>query len=388
MPPPERVAPAAAGKPTMSNHVVVRCPTCAQKYRILPTTVGQRARCKKCGAIFRIATEQPIDDDTIVGWIINDDPSSESVTGSTGMFDDVDAGTRAGSAPGVAGPCVALRKIDEDGAHFEFPATSLPDETLRNGFSRKCVGCGARTGLSVHLIHWPEKMLTRDPLRWADYVDASVGRLETFADYSDRTLLLQLPPARHAVDPFTLPFPVFACSWCTVSQEIETHVVPVGGVEICRLRVAFLPAAVSFLRNTGGRETPDYYRLVEERDRRKEPWRELDAPVRSRVAKWFSARPGERFVRFITDTEMTAAEPGTNGIIVTSDRLILRKYGRTRDYPLDCAGRLEIIRKGDHAVVHIYESEHRPAAAHIDLVDADRLIADLQTVHCRWTITR
>lgn len=376
----------------MPDPVVVRCPMCSQKYRISPALVGHRARCKTCGAMFRIVSEQPIDDDTIVGWITSDDPSSQSVTGSTGMFDDLDgllprpARNAAGGAAG--GPGVRLASIEEGGAWFEFSAELLVDEAVRNGFSRKCVGCGARAGLHVHLVYWPEKMLQRDPLKWSDHVDVKIGRLETYPGYGDRSILLQLPMTRHVGEPYTLPFPVFACEWCLISREIEAHVAAEEGGEICRLRVAYLPSAVSFLRNTGGRETPDYARLLEERDRRRDPWRELAPATRNRVVRWYVPKADEQFVQFFADTEMAGAEVGTFGIVLTDRRLVLRKYGSTRDFPLNRPGRLEYVKKGDHATMHICDVDSRPAVAHLDLEDMDRLVAALQAAHCRWTMGR
>ena len=70
----------------MSEQVVVRCPQCAQKYRVPLASVGHHGHCKLCHTRFRIAAGPKIDDDTIFAWISEDDPSSGSVAGSTGIF--------------------------------------------------------------------------------------------------------------------------------------------------------------------------------------------------------------------------------------------------------------------------------------------------------------
>ena len=61
----------------MSETLIVACPTCNQKYRVKSSSVGQRARCKKCGQGFRVSIDQPIDDDTVLGWVMEEEAASE-----------------------------------------------------------------------------------------------------------------------------------------------------------------------------------------------------------------------------------------------------------------------------------------------------------------------
>ncbi|MCH7812626.1 MAG: hypothetical protein IID40_01265 [Planctomycetes bacterium] len=59
----------------MAEHRVVVCPNCMQKYRVPAERMGSRAVCKTCGERFKIASPEPLDDDTVFGWITGDDPS-------------------------------------------------------------------------------------------------------------------------------------------------------------------------------------------------------------------------------------------------------------------------------------------------------------------------
>ena len=121
----------------MSDVTVVVCPRCAQKYRVPKDRLGARARCKKCGQGFRIAESNPIDDDTICGWVTEDDPASESVLGSTGMLESPvprpkEATTRATltQKPPPGNARITFERIDEVGAYFEFPIEALKDALL------------------------------------------------------------------------------------------------------------------------------------------------------------------------------------------------------------------------------------------------------------------
>ena len=158
----------------MSGPVVVRCPSCSQKYRIPSSAIGRRARCKRCQTVFAIGPRQgAANEDTVVSWVTEDDPSSQSVMGATGIFQNPP--TPAASAePTEAKPAVptstvvvgesalVLRTVDADGAHFEFPASLLASPALRNAFPRRCIGCGDARNLRIHLIHWPERMEVHD----------------------------------------------------------------------------------------------------------------------------------------------------------------------------------------------------------------------------------
>lgn len=381
----------------MSEYVVVRCSSCSQKYRVTLSSIGRKARCRKCNTPFVIGKEKPVDDDTIVAWLTDEDPSSESVMGSTGIFQssEVAPGQPAegtgeelavSAAGGRAERAVRLRKIKVDGAHFSFPAAALAGEELRNSFPRKCVGCGSRGDLEVHLLYWPERMVPHDRTHWADRVNAALGKLESFANSSDQALLKQLPRTRHVAKPFSLPFPVFACEYCDVSKEVEAHVLARERGEACRLRIASLAIAVGFFRNNGGRGCSAYHRLIEERDLRRDPWRELDPRLRRRVSQWFEPQAGERFVRFFCDTEFSALDSGRAGIVVTDRRLVFRLHAACEGYLLDQDARVELFRKGDLAIVHIYQEGHPPAVAKLDLLAVDELMATLEKLGCRWAV--
>ncbi len=381
----------------MSEHVVVRCQSCLQKYRVPPTSVGRKARCVKCHAEFIIGGDKPTDEDTIVAWITEDDPSSRSVMGSTGIFQGPETHQEAPKAsaskpvpmsvaPEPLQQVVHLEGIRDNGAHFEFPAAALTREDLRDSFPRKCVGCSGRNDLRVHLLYWPERMLGKERTYWKDRVETVVGDLERFANSAGSGLLRQLPRTRHLEHPFDLPFPVFACRYCRPSEEVETHVSGRPPHDVCRLRIASLSVAVSFFRNNGGRGSHAYQRLIEERDRRQDPWRALDPQIRHGILQWFQPQPGETFVRFIHDRDFSPAQAAVAGSVLTDRRLVFKLQSECEGYPLNGEGRIEIMRKGDLAIAHIYLHGQRPAVLKLGIVQADELLDSLRQLRCRWTV--
>ena len=214
----------------------------------------------------------------------------------------------------------------------------------------------------------------------------SVGRLEAFKNHMAPTLLTQLPRTRHLAEPFNLPFPIYSCKSCPPAAFIEGHVIGQHPHEVCRLRIGFLGAAVSFFRNNGGRTTSAYRRLVEERDRRRDPWILLDPALRSRISQWFVPTEQERFVRYYHDIDFERDDLGKSGLVLTDHRLIYKKLAACHDYSLDEEGRLELITRGDKAIVHIYEHGHDPVTMKLERREFEDLRYALQKMHCPWAI--
>jgi len=401
----------------MSQQIVVHCPSCSQKYRVDPATVGHRARCAKCGQKFLISSKAPLDEDTILAWISDSDPASESVMGSTGLFQSSEASQAVASAHSAgngAGPSIAaawsrttpaavaprsvapddndagvrLASIGDDGAHFEFPVSSLTRGDLRDAFPRKCVGCGVRQGLFVHLVYWPDRMKSHEAAHWQELQNTTVGDWEHFAHLPGRTWLNRLPRPRHCLPPFNEPFPLLLCRHCHAAHEVQGRVIAHGTVEWCSLTIHSLATAVEFYRNNGGRHTPEYQHLIEQRDIRHDKRNELHPDVRNRLSHWFTPLPGEEFVRYFPDTEFSAAEAGNAGAVLTVRRLVFKKFAAYRDYPLHQPCRLEIKPDGPRSIVHIFEEGHRPAVFSLSQADANQLVTSLRTLACRWRISR
>lgn len=383
----------------MSDQVVVRCPACSQKYRVAPSAIGTHAHCRKCRTRFRIAIQSQIDDDTVFAWITDDDPSSSSVMGSTGIFagetgNDVvtarngsrhDTPTVRIAGAGLSG--VKLIQTDAEGVHFEFPISMLHSEQLRSSFPRKCVGCGTRQRLDVHLIYWPQRMSPHDAANWRAREEASAGRLEAFHYPNDSRLLAELPSPRGMSPPFNLPFPFFACPACRASRQVRGEIVAKGNHEVCQLTIGSLAVAVSFFRENGGRNAPEYQRLIELRDHRPDAWQGLDAQVRQRLALWFEAQADERFVGFFGDTDTSPQESGESGVVLTDKRLIYRKNAVCHASPLGGQGRIELTPRGSATAVHIYEQGKRPALLMLDPASAGELAGSLRRLPCKWTVT-
>jgi predicted RNA binding protein YcfA (HicA-like mRNA interferase family) len=72
--------------------------------------------------------------------------------------------------------------------------------------------------------------------------------------------------------------------------------------------------------------------------------------------------------------------------VLTSRRLLFKKYSALRDYALDQAGWIEIAPKGNHATVQIHKEGDRPTVLKLERTTANELAANLRRLRCRWTV--
>lgn len=387
----------------MSEPIVVVCPQCSQKYRLPVSAVGCRGRCRKCNATFIVQPEGPITDDDVVAWITDSDPSSQSVMGATGVFDHVHKETGALPAGDVHGAAdvkraaaegaaakvrpaagVTLAGVDPRGAHFEFPATMLAREEFRCTFPVKCVGCGAQTGLQIHLLSWPDMMTPAEAAHWRERATTALASTDEFR--RDIPLIHQLPHASAVREPYTLPFPMYACEYCDPRREVHGRVTKTEHGEVCRVTIALLPVAVDFFRSSGGRDAPGYDKLVQARDHGPGPWHKLAPRVRHQLCKWYDPQGGENFQRFLPDGEGPVGELGSAGLVLTDRRVILRKHGHGHAFPLVGAARLHMATKSPCATLSISAGSQPPAAIKIDLAAAFELQNALRKLGCMWDI--
>ena len=383
----------------MAQKIVVRCPECSQKYRVSPDKIGARALCK-CGQRFRIARDQPLDEDTVLGWVLEGaDPSSHSVLGGTGITENPTmkqpdrqarqpASRQTQTAAGKPVQRVKLEEIDELGAHFEFPAKTLADEGFRNSFPRHCVSCSTSRLLNVHLIVWYEKLPADDPLRMREINHQPIGRWQSFGGSRDDRWLGELPKLKNLGEPFCRPFPFFVCSDCSVEDEIVASLFTVQDTEYCRLCIANLRIAIIFFRNNGGGDSAEYQHLLREYEKqKKDRWRSLPVAVRRQISQWCDIQEHEEFRGFFPDADFGKTERGKAGVVLTNRHLAFHKYSSLREFSLARGGKIYLKPDHKNTVLRIVQSGQKDATVHLESSQAEQLLGELRRSGQPWRIS-
>ena len=378
----------------MSDAIVAICPSCSQKYRVSSSNVGQRARCKRCGQQFKILEEPPIDDETIFGWVTEDDPAGNSVLGGTGIFGSsfhestqVPARNRWVHPPPPEEPRVRFEKLDADGAYFRFLPDMLHDDGLRCSFPHRCVQCLGREDLEIHFLIWVEKVPAKDAALINETETRTHRQLDQVMADNGLNWFHALKPIHSLPMPFSLPLAYCVCPQCSVIGAIRGRVLTEGMTEVCQVIIAHPSIALDFYRNNGGRNTPGYKKLlVASRQRRDNQWAALAAGVRMKLGEWYRPKGGETFLGYFADKDFDKADRGAAGVVLTDQRLIYRKYAALREYPLDLDGTIDIEASRQAANVEIMQSSKRASLLSTTPLAASSLARTLSNLKKPWRI--
>ncbi len=383
----------------MARQIVVRCPKCSQKYRVSPDKIGARARCK-CGQRFRIASDQPLDEETVLGWVIEGaDPSSRSVLGSTSIIESPSAhqsdqqvrrpaARQTQATTNKPAQRVKLDGIDELGAHFEFSASTLADEGFRDSFPRHCVSCSRSRSLNVHLIVWYEKLPADDPLRIREINHQPIGRWQSFSGYGHTSWLAELPKLKNLDEPFCWPFPFFVCSDCTVQDEVIASLFSTQDTEYCHLCIANLRIAITFFRNNGGSDSAEYEHLLREYEKqKKDRWRSLPVAVRRQISQWCKLKEHEEFRGFFPDADFGRTERGKAGVVLTNKHIAFRKYSSLREFSLSRGGKIYLKPDHNNTVLRIVQAGRKDATVHLESSQAEQLLGELRRSGQPWRVS-
>ncbi len=382
----------------MGTPIVVSCPQCGQKYRLPPERIGSKARCR-CGQRFTIALNQPLDDDTILGWVLEDaDPSSESVMGGTGIFDSPASSgpNRADQSSSSNSPAsliqiqdgVHLVNLDGEGACFEFPALELTRPSLRTSFPKQCVSCGSHRDLYVHLIVWHDRLTRDDPRRLSQTHNLRIGKLRELARFDQPDWIGDLTPIPGLASPFDLPFPFYVCGHCDVQEELAVEVRRFANGDGCRLTIANLEVACHFFRNNDGAGTPDYARLIHQCERQQQDrWQRLPFALRRQLRSWYEPVDGEQFRAYFRDVESDSTDEGREGLILTDRRIAFRKNTSDREFALDQGGKILVETDLSATSIRIQQKGQKEAVVQLDQHDADQLIHEVRHHFQNWKIT-
>ncbi|NOX58297.1 MAG: hypothetical protein GXP29_05485 [Planctomycetes bacterium] len=378
----------------MNNAIVAICPSCSQKYRVPKSNVGMRARCKGCGQPFKILDEPPIDDETIFGWVTEDDPLSSSVLGGTGLFGQtfhesthVPVNNRWVHPAPPDLPRVDFTGFDDEGAHFTFSSRLLSDRDLRCSFPHRCAQCLIRDQLEMHLIVWREKVPGRDAAMINETETRTHRKLDELMKAHELNWFDALEPIETMPAPFKLPFAYCTCPHCSVIGAVRGRVHQHGNQETCEVIVAHPSIALDFYRNNGGRNTPGYKRLlVASRQRRDNQWKSLAVGVRIKLGEWFKPAGGENFLGYYADRDFDQSDRGMAGVVLTDKRLVYKKYAALREYCLDQQGILEIEATPSIANIDIHQNELKVSTLATTPLAASSLARTLSGMSNAWKI--
>ncbi len=400
--------------------VMVMCKFCGKGVKVPVEYIGRKGRCPRCGCVFEItpvkatqaagnAQAEPlrpagaetsgVSEQDILSWLTpgRSEPSSTSVSSSripTGPgAKAASSSPRQAAAPTTADEKghfpIRLGHVDEMGAFFLFDPSLLYDERFRLSFPRRCVVCGSRNRLSVHLVIWASKLPGRGEFGAHTSYSRSIFELDKLGGVDGRELLDKLDRFENVPEPYSLPFPYYLCRHCSPVGAIITDVRPRsdGKGEVCELGISSLKQAEQFARIVCGPDSSVVKKVHEAYLRlRSNPWQSLPLAVRSRLKHWFTPEEGENFRLYISDGDFAKTEAGLAGVVITDKRLVYRKFAAKIEIPLSQEITIRESHKDKRVQLTISSPGSKPANLITDESGAERLRLGLrqQGANLRW----
>ena len=246
-------------------------------------------------------------------------------------------------------------EIDGEEITIVFPSHLLEMLSFRATIPMQCLASGETDY---------RKLIAR-PLAWVDRLEADKGM--TAREFSDRFAkrISQQMSEKHYVHslfpieqlprPFNLPMPYYVSEAKDLSVEVPCRVIHMPYGVGCQVRMPLTTTILTWIARVNGICSPEYAQVEALTARRQnQAWLSLPDNVRQRLGGWFEWIGDERFLIFLPDAEFTRSDDGLAGLVLTSNRLIFRKYRKQGALPLDQPGQL--LLKWDGAFSDLYFS--------------------------------
>ena len=346
----------------------VNCPFCAAVLRVPEKSLGKKGRCRACGKVFPVPFVVPTAEDTatdedVIGWLgeAGAPQSRPPVKSSVEATRVSPAGgpRRAPSArprPSHKSFPVRLGHVDDMGAFFLFDPKLLYDQDFRCSFPVKCIVCGGRRHLSVHVVIWSSKLPGRGQLGMRTSYAHTVYELDKLGALRGRELLGRLDLVENLPEPYCLPFPYYVCHACSAVGAVvpDVRTSEDGDGQVCELGISSLERAEEFADAVCGKDSRVHRQLHRARQQSDDDsWRGLPLAVRSRIKQWYRPQEGEHFVAYIPDADFAKTEAGTAGIVMTDRRLVYHKFAAQVVLPLTQEMTISRKKSGDRTRLEI-----------------------------------
>ena len=354
------------------------CPVCGTVLAVPPGYSNCFVRCGQCHHRFRLPRRIAATEDAIANWLMEGQyRDEEDLAASEKRADTPDEGIPGGTAilPSV-GHSLRLVKVDRQGVLFQFPASRLLEPAFRCAMPRRCLRCGARAHLHVHVIIYTPRLADSISLE----AEHSAGELKLSeaeaSKLSPEELLQHLPRVPNVPHPGDLPMPYWLCDMCTGAGMIsgQININSATGEGFCRLLFRNLRRAEEFLINAGERNSSSHAELRQNIIATAEnPWDTLPLVVQHRLQQWFHPNANERFVAYIPDRDRARTEDGMAGIAVSNRRLIYHTQMRHREAGITEAIELQMVTEAGKGILQIKTPKWQAKRITLDRVGIDRL---------------
>ena len=277
-------------------------------------------------------------------------------------------------------PYLVVRDVSVSGVRLAFAAEWLKHEVFRTSMPIRCAFTG----------RGPDAGLVSRPMIFINRCDDGSLQARSLELRYEQRLAKQHSPREHVrgigrmpmlAEPFDQPLLYYAQSTkvgdaltCTASVDIEVE------GESCEVLIPHGEVAVDWLSRVNGRCGEEYALLKSAvATLRNDAWSDLPDKVRQRLETWCKFERGERFKLYLKDADLTSADAGLGGVVVTDRRLLYHKFRHSRSLSLNQPAVLHLRTDPKFTRLTLESGGRLARAGKINRADTPRLIEALAT---------
>ncbi|MEM8739710.1 MAG: hypothetical protein AAGG38_14700 [Planctomycetota bacterium] len=232
-------------------------------------------------------------------------------------------------------PYLVVSDVSMNGVTILFAAEWLQHETFRSSLPIRCAFTGR--GPTSQLVSRPMIFVNRakEPGARARAIEMRYEQT-VGAKHSPREHLRGIGLMEGLAEPFDRPMLYYACEGhAGESIKCQVHSDGAGG-EHCEVRLRSGEVAVDWLSRVNGRCGREYAQLkTAVAHLSNDGWASLSEKTQRRLQTWCQFERGERFKLYLNDADLTAADAGLGGVVVTDRRILYHKFRRSRSISLN-----------------------------------------------------
>jgi len=344
------------------------CPACGTLLDVPAGKGDCNVRCGSCHFRFRLP-KIVVTEDAIATWLGEGAPKPQEPAAPAPSPESTAV------LPAINEP-IRLVKSDRQGALLEFPCGRLLETAFRCAMPRRCLRCGGRSHLTARVIVYSTSTMASIGSEAPEMDESLCLKGDDVATLTEQELLQRLPHVPNAPHPLDLPMPFWLCDLCDARGLIsaQARFTDQPGVGLCRLWISALRRADEFVVTAGGKQCSAHAALLKQLSGMPEdPWDNVPLKVQNHLRQWYHTVQGERFIAYVPDADLTRAQEGSEGLLVSSHRLIW--HTRVMHREAGVSDRLEFVEDydGRHHYLQIRTPNWQVKRAHIEREEVPRL---------------
>ncbi|MEM1107365.1 MAG: hypothetical protein AAGH99_01600 [Planctomycetota bacterium] len=275
-------------------------------------------------------------------------------------------------------PYLVVNDVTMEGVSLSFAAEWLLDEVFRTSMPIRCAFNGKG----------PETHIVSRPMIFTNRCKDTTARARAFEMQYEQNVGPKHSPREHVrgigrisgfKEPFDHPLLYYACDGHAADALKCRARTDDLGREHCEVLIPFGGVAVEWVSRVNGRCGPEYALLKTTVAHLSQGgWSNLREKTRHRLETWCKFERGERFKLYLNDADLTKADEGLGGVVVTDRRLLYHKFRRSRSLSLNQDAVLHLRTDGLYVRLGLESNGRLARAGKIHRADMDKLIQSLE----------